>query len=202
VVQQVDAEFLEEGADTVSVDDFHLEGQQWVPSAPVAADPAQTLTPPPASARHDDGTLCPFALPIRPGVADPPPEDEHGNRPDSCGWCVQAPTTTGWVRCVQVRCPVHGSQPTTTAGFDGGPGGPPGSATGAAMSDVEHVLKVRSDSRPAGTDRARLWLYCPAGDLTVHVTIGPAVQAAYLIEALTAAHRAEVMIRDGGGDAS
>lgn len=34
--------------------------------------------------------------------------DDHGNRRDDCGWCVLAPTTTGWVRVTQTRCPQHG----------------------------------------------------------------------------------------------
>ena len=38
--------------------------------------------------------------------------DDHGNRRDTCGWCVQVPTTTGWARATQTGCPVHGSAPT------------------------------------------------------------------------------------------
>jgi hypothetical protein len=33
------------------------------------------------------------------------------NRLDDCGRCELLPTTTGWVRATQVRCPVHGSRP-------------------------------------------------------------------------------------------
>jgi hypothetical protein len=33
------------------------------------------------------------------------------NRLDGCGRCDLLPTTTGWVRATQVRCPVHGSRP-------------------------------------------------------------------------------------------
>jgi hypothetical protein len=33
------------------------------------------------------------------------------NRLDGCGRCELLPTTTGWVRATQVRCPVHGSRP-------------------------------------------------------------------------------------------
>jgi hypothetical protein len=33
------------------------------------------------------------------------------NRLDDCGRCELLPTTTGWGRATQVRCPVHGSRP-------------------------------------------------------------------------------------------
>jgi hypothetical protein len=33
------------------------------------------------------------------------------NRTDDCGRCELLPTTTGWGRATQVRCPVHGSRP-------------------------------------------------------------------------------------------
>ena len=41
--------------------------------------------------------------------------DDHGNRRDTCGWCVQVPTTTGWARATQAGCPEHGSQPRTAS---------------------------------------------------------------------------------------
>jgi hypothetical protein len=33
------------------------------------------------------------------------------NRTDDCGRCELLPTTTGWGRATQTRCPVHGSRP-------------------------------------------------------------------------------------------
>ena len=33
-----------------------------------------------------------------------------GNRWDDCGYCLLAPSMSGWARGTQISCPVHGSQ--------------------------------------------------------------------------------------------
>jgi hypothetical protein len=76
------------------------------------------------------------------------------NRLDDCGRCDLLPTTTGWVRATQVRCPIHGSRP---AALPADPTPPPVPADTlpeewitAAAEAIEDVM-IRRLGRDLGT---------------------------------------------------
>jgi hypothetical protein len=76
------------------------------------------------------------------------------NRLDDCGRCELLPTTTGWVRATQVRCPIHGSRP---AALPADPTPPPVPADTlpeewitAAAEAIEDVM-IRRLGRDLGT---------------------------------------------------
>jgi hypothetical protein len=74
------------------------------------------------------------------------------NRLDDCGRCELLPTTTGWVRATQVRCPVHGSRP------DALPADPTPPPVPAAANDIgiEQIPGVETWAAYLGDDRGAI----------------------------------------------